>query len=382
MSSPVIRAVILPLALCAAPLAAQSVPRTTLGQPEARLADPFDHVSAVRELRDGRVIVADHFAKTVTLADLRTGATTAIGREGQGPGEYAFPIGLVALPGDTTLLVDPGQRRFMVIGPDAKPAGLLSFPHNMGGLVQARGADREGRIYLQGSGLSGDPNGPLTLPDSAPVIRWNRAHDRMETVGQVKLPSVQQATSNSGGARAVVMRREPFAPQDDWAVGADGRVGVLRAANYHAEWWTPAGQRVSGPAVVYEKVPVTSADKERYRKAAAANQRGGFRIQIGGSGGGRAGPPPPVLDEPTWPPVKPPFREATLLVAPDGVLWAERYGADGAARVYDLFDAQGRLVRQVELPKASRLVGFGPASLYVATTTEDDLEALSRYRLP
>ena len=369
--------------LLAAPAAllAQSVPRVSLGRAEAELGDPFDNVTAVRELSDGRVIVADRFAKTVTLADFRAGTATAIGREGQGPGEYAFPAGLVALPGDTTLLVDPGQRRFLVIGPGAKPTGLLSFPGNTMGLLRVRGSDRQGRIYMQGNEMSGLQPG-AALPDSVAVLRWDRARDRIDTLGRIKVPSMQSASSGSANARSFVMRAQPFSPQDDWSVGEDGRVAVVRVGNYHVEWWKPAGQKLSGPGVVYQKVAVSQADKDRY-KAASSNPRGGFRMTVGGPGRGTAPTAaPPSLGEPDWPAFKPAFRDGTSQVAPDGSLWVQRYGAAEAPLLYDVFDASGRLTRQVAMPKGARLVGFGARGIYVATTTEDELETLARYPRP
>jgi hypothetical protein len=374
--------------LMAPALGAQSVPRVALGKADAQLPDPFDNVSAVRELRDGRVIVADRMAKTVTLADFRSGHATAIGREGQGPGEFAFPTGLVALPGDTTLLVDPGQRRFLVIDPAGKPTALVSFPNGMMGLVRVKGADRQGRIYLQGGGINGGMGASLgggqpvgNLPDSVTVLRWDRAGNHIDTLGRVKTPSTQMATSGSAGARSVVMRQQPFSPQDEWTVAPDGRVGVLRVSDYHAEWWTPAGQRVAGPPVSYAKAPVTQADKDRFTQA-SNNPRGRFNVTVGGPGRGAAPPPPPQLSEPDWPQYKPPFRDGTAQVAPDGSLWVQRYGADGAPLVYDVFDAKGNLARQVQFPKAARLAGFGAGSVYVATTTDDELETLGRYRMP
>ncbi len=370
-----------PAALLAPVLPAQAVPRVSLGRAEAQLGDPFDNVTAVRELSDGRVIVADRFAKTVTLADFRAGTATAIGREGQGPGEYAFPAGLVALPGDTTLLVDPGQRRFLVIGPAAKPTGLLPFPGNTQGLLRVRGSDRQGRIYMQGNELSGLQPG-ATLPDSVTVLRWDRSRDRIDTLGKIKVPSMQSATSGSANARSFVMRAQPFSPQDDWSVGGDGQVAVVRVGDYHVEWLKPTGQKMTGPAVAYQKVAVSQADKDRF-KAASSNPRGGFRVNVGGPGrAGSAPPPPPSLSEPDWPEFKPAFRDGTSQVAPDGSLWVQRYGAADAPLVYDVFDASGRLTRQVAMPKGARLVGFGARGMYVATTTEDELETLSRYPRP
>ena len=380
------RLMLLAAVLSAVPivLSGQSVPRAALGRAEAQLPDPYDNVTAVRELSDGRVIVADRLAKTVTLADFRSGSATAIGREGQGPGEYAFPAGLVALPGDTTLLVDPGQRRFLVIAPNGKPSALVSFPGNMMGLLRVKGSDRQGRIYFQGSELGGPMQANAPLPDSAPVLRWDRGRDRIDTLGRIKIPAIQRATSGSANARSVIMRTQPFSGQDDWTVAPDGRVGVVRVGDYHVEWWQPAGAKVSGPAVAYQKVAVSAKDKELFRQA-SSNPRGGFRMQIGGGGpggGGRAAPPPPSLGEPDWPAVKPPFRDGTSQVAPDGSLWVQRYGAADAPLVYDVFDASGRLARQVVMPESARLVGFGARGMYVATKTDDDLETLARYPRP
>jgi hypothetical protein len=70
-------------------------------------------------------------------------------------------------------------------------------------------------------------------------------------------------------------------------------------------------------------------------------------------------------------------------MAPNGELWVQRSQPAEAAPLYDVFDGQGRLVRQVRLQKDTRLVGFGATSVYVARTdTGDDLQYLQRFRRP
>lgn len=367
-----------------ASLAAQTVPVVSLSKPEAEFAEPFDQVTAVRELRDGRVIVADVLAKGVSLADFRTGSATAIGREGQGPGEFAFPVGLVPQPGDTTLLVDPGQRRFLKIAPDGKPVGTVSFPEGLGGMLAVRGADRQGRIYVQGSpfgsgpGLRGDGDGQI--PDTVAVLRWTPGTARFDTLGRVKIPSIARAVSGGANARAVVMRQQPFSASDDWAVAGDGRVAVARIGDYHVEWLgTP---RAAGPAVRHQKVPVTQADKDAINRA-ANDSRGRLTIQEGGSRGGGSSIAPPKLPEPDWPEFKPAFVSAGARMAPNGEFWVQRSQPAGSGPLYDVFDGQGRLTRQVRLQKDTRLVGFGATSVYVARTdTGDELQYLQRFRRP
>ncbi|MBK8006898.1 MAG: hypothetical protein IPK12_24335 [Gemmatimonadetes bacterium] len=113
----------------AVPLAAQGNPAPrALKSPDAKFEEPFDQVVALRELANGRVLVTDVAAKAVLLADFRTQAHSQVGRSGQGPGEYNLPGDLIALAGDTTLVVDRGNRRMLVVTPDGKMGATITFP--------------------------------------------------------------------------------------------------------------------------------------------------------------------------------------------------------------------------------------------------------------
>ena len=76
----------------------------------------FGRVLGVRELADGRVIVADQLGVVVVIADFGTGEINTIGGEGKGPQEYVQPDGVFALPGDSTLLADLGKGLLIAIG--------------------------------------------------------------------------------------------------------------------------------------------------------------------------------------------------------------------------------------------------------------------------
>lgn len=108
-------------------LAAQKPQYIKLGRLDVEFTESFDDIQSVRELRDGRVIVSDLTAKTVSLVDLTHGTATALGHEGQGPKEFNVPDGLIALPGDTTLVIDLRQRRFLRLNPDGTPLDVVRF---------------------------------------------------------------------------------------------------------------------------------------------------------------------------------------------------------------------------------------------------------------
>src|SRR5262245_36417207 len=84
--------------------AAGAVPTRPIGKVDVEYREPFTTVTSVRELRDGRVIVADSRDKTLQLIDLVKGSAAPVGRSGSGPAEWLNPTRLFALPGDTTMM--------------------------------------------------------------------------------------------------------------------------------------------------------------------------------------------------------------------------------------------------------------------------------------
>ena len=82
-----------------------------------------------------------------------------------------------------------------------------------------------------------------------------------------------------------------------------------------------------------------------------------------------------------WPAVKPPFLANAVQVDPAGRVWVLRTRAwNDSIPTFDVFDANGRVIERVALPKRTRLVGFGNGVAYLARTDDDDLVWLQRVR--
>ncbi|HRN52442.1 MAG TPA: hypothetical protein PK788_03045, partial [Gemmatimonadaceae bacterium] len=96
---------------------AQEIAVSGLGRVRATFDEPFSSVRALREEADGRVLVIDDIENRILRVDLREGTATVIGRQGNGPGEYTLPVGLLALDADTTLAVDltGGGRALLIV---------------------------------------------------------------------------------------------------------------------------------------------------------------------------------------------------------------------------------------------------------------------------
>jgi hypothetical protein len=143
------------------PLAAQQAPRN-LPAPEAEYEEPFSQLSvgSIRELRDGRIIVADPRDKLVSLIDMRRGSATKIGREGSGPQEFGLPLRLFPAPGDTTILFDPLNSRYLVIGPTGVPVNTFRTEADPVAQVVAGGGPAGGQVVRQGTPPGGQAGGP------------------------------------------------------------------------------------------------------------------------------------------------------------------------------------------------------------------------------
>jgi hypothetical protein len=366
--------------------AAQEVPSMVLSRPQLEFGEPFTNLRSVRELADGRVILLDVQEQALYLVDFGRETPTEIGRRGSGPGEYALPLSLLSLAGDTTLVFDAGNARYLFILPDGTPGVTFSLPSPSGevSFQVPEAADAKGRIYF-GGGVSFNTTGGgrPEIPDSFPIYRYDRASTRYDTLGYLSRP----VPKFDGGGGAIQLqggsgelmglpRPQPFAPRDAWAVSADGRVGVARASTYRVEWWVDRDTRQVGPAIPTRPIRVTDRDKEAFKT------QGDGRVMIMSTPGGSRRLPMPKAENVTFPKTKPPFLRDAVRAAPDGTLWVLRSrAADDPIPTYDVFDEAAQLVRRVVLPETTRLLGFGNGAVYLIRTDEDDLQWLQRYAL-
>ncbi|HSW30152.1 MAG TPA: hypothetical protein VLH75_11765 [Longimicrobiales bacterium] len=382
-------AVLAVLALLAGP-AAQAAAQTPLGRATATFPEDFGSIQTVRELRDGKLLVADPLGAALYLVDMDAGKRTVVGSKGQGPQEYMQPDAVWPLPGDSTLLVDLGNARLVTLAPDLKfgatrPIAQGDFePGRPLVLALPQAVDGAGSIYFRtlGRGLGAEP------PDSGDVLRLPRGGGAPLTVATIKLQD--QRTTRSGGAdnQSVSIEPLPLTPEDAWGVAPDGSVVIARSGDYHVEWIAPDRTVRRGPAVPWEPVRISGADKEEY--LAEAGRAGGVAVRIeiedgrpsmslsrGGPGGGRR-----EADRYTWPDRKPAFQGGRIPVDPQGRAWVRRHVKAGDPAAYDLFDRAGRRVASVTLGAGKRVVGFGARSVYVVSFDDFDLAYLERYALP
>jgi hypothetical protein len=400
--------------LAVASWAPQQLPTRTLGKPDVEYSEPFSGVASVLELQSGRVIVADTREKTLQIIDLTSGAAKPIGREGSGPREWGRAMRALRMPGDTAYIYDLSNARFLIVGPDGTPVRTFS-PYaeaaqraggrvgdgndaGRGGRSGGRGGtagrggetfsigsvtgasvliatqtDAQGRMYFAGFPVVMTAQGP-TAADTFPLLRQLVTSTKADTVAFLRNPpnASEFSAARGGGVAFRINNARPFESSDAWVAFPDGRVVVVRVADYHLDIVLPDGRVTRGAPVRYTPVRVTEAEKREWRESRA----GATMISVTGQS-----IPLSTFPEPeSWPGAKSPFAANSVFAAPNGDTWVFRQrAADDHVPVADVFDQHGVLVSRVTLPRGVRPISFGARGLYALRTDADGLQYLQRY---
>jgi hypothetical protein len=175
----------------------------------------------------------------------------------------------MAFAGDSTLFVDPASNSMTVFDAQGVAARVMAVPNTddavlmVGGPFGTPGVDPHGNIVYRGYGRAKglplrvqDQSAPdvATRPDSAPLYRVSLATRERRTVGQVAIP-MQSAASRfdaTGLLTGTVLYVTPLPIVDDWALMPDGRIAVVRGADYHVDWLTPNGQWIATTRIPFK----------------------------------------------------------------------------------------------------------------------------------
>lgn len=384
-----VAAVVSMCCLCAWSGIALAQPLVKLGAPERTYAHEFTEIAGVREQSDGVLIVVDKRDLKIWRVTGPTATPVSLGRQGMGPGEYQAPFKIVALPGDSTAILDAfGDGRIHLV----TRAGLSKEALAVGALKGRELAplgelqsDAAGNLYDR-THTTRVENGKRLVSDSLGVRRVLKATRRVDTVGRywgkIRSPLFKPISATDRDVTNAMVRANneplPFFTHDAWAVSQSGRLAFVSADPYQVRFRDPSGQELAGAPIRFAAVPVDDALKAEWR---AAEGRPSLTMTYSGDGKTSIGfRTRKVVEPPRWPDVLPAFPpDAFIRFDPDGRLWVQRSVAAGKAPRFDVIDDKGVVVRQVELPKRSRLVGFGAKTLYLAHLDDDDIERLERY---
>lgn len=346
---------------------AQTIRPITLGTPTELHEVEFARATGIRELSDGRLLVADALEKQLHLVDFARRAALGLGREGSGPGEYKGLGQLIALPGDTTLVIDTFSGRWLMMVRDSFVSVISGDHPAMAGGRNPLGADARGNLLGSKAkrnfqGVVGSIN---TGNDSAIAVRVDRRTGRLDTLVTYKTrPSRIVVRGTPERPTSVSITMNPVSAGEQLVMFADGAVAVARLNPYRVDWLID-GRRIRGSPLPTPTIPLSREEK----LAALA--------RLPGADEDKPRQPEDVTD---WPETMPPFLSGASLAAPDGSVWIRRAPTlRDPGTEYDVVDRTGRLSGRVQLARNEVIAGFGKSSVYVLVTDDDGLQRLRKY---
>jgi len=375
----------------------QDVPTLRPAPATATATRAFTSISGIRELSDGRVVLADRSERILVLLGADLGSSATMGRPGQGPREYGIPFRIHPLPGDSSIVTDAATRGWFILdGPEIVDTWRgrrvptermeMDFEGIAGG---ERIVGLRTHRYTSPDALPGLPLGP-THADSVAVLMAGSWSDEGDGTPDTLAVIAGRGNRTFCMSVATDSRRSdpiggcsPISGQDLVLPFPDGWIAFLYHSPYHVEWRNPDGAWVQGEPLPLEPRPLSSSPEEQ----CLALLRYPFREVEGPcSRGDLAG-----LD---WPADVPPFlgwsasrmaAPATpgAFAAPDGRLVVRRTpGLRFMENRYDLLNREGALEAVLVLPANEAIVGFGRNSVYLVETDEFDLQTLRRHPWP
>jgi hypothetical protein len=305
-------------------------------------------VAGAFRLSDGRVVVADRGAHALRWFSSDGTPMLAVGRDGEGPGEFRFIDGLLEI-GDSIAVFDPQLHRLSIFGPDGKFARLITLAGKDGAPLGLRPL---GRISTGGwiavattEHMTGEVSGPRR--DSTWIWMIGQDGQADTLIASLAGDDVLIASND----RFLGVLKAPF-----------GRRTTVRA--HDGALWVGTADEYRIDALDLQGRLITSIRRDQrpaflepgHAKAAVDSLRPGRQSGPMAEMISRAYDE--ALSKLTLPEFEPPY--ATFRIADDSTIWVERFASENstAATRWDVFQPDGQWQGTITLPP-----GFTPTQI-------------------
>jgi hypothetical protein len=349
----------------------------TKASPARKLSAEFGGPTAVRELRDGRVLLVDGREQQLYVADFNKNIATPLGRKGSGPAEYLIAGSLVPIAGDSSLLIDLGNRRWLLFD-GATISGVVPAhdPAVIESGIAFVGADRFGNVLAVKSPRLKSGITTITKADSNWVVLVRRGNGVADSVAKVRAkPHARQVAYDNTGriVQDVAFPTDFFAQGEDAVLFEDGWLALVRLDPIRVDWRAPDGKWTYGKALPLIGDDVTAADRQSIANGLDAAKRTARQFGLPEPKGGTVPRRLPVVST----------LHRSLVRSSDGSLLIRRR-ANGASTNtrYAVIGRDGVVRREVIVRKSEEILGIGAKHVYVTAKDENDVQSIVRYELP
>jgi hypothetical protein len=315
------------------------------------------------------VYVLDSKAQHIKKFDGAGNFLKSIGREGQGPGEFSRPSGLVC-SGDKLVAWDMRAFRFSLFTLDGEPIKSVRHSFIELGNPQKMRALPTGEFVVEIEKVNFDPK----TPQDFSILLYSPEMEKEKTIYEHKVWRNIWGIPNSGNIPV------PFAPYVHWDIMPDGRIVIGYSDKYDIGIYDKEAAERASFSHRYEPVKVTQQDKEFFFKGVSYSRSSPDGTVT------TTEPPPAFKEHVKFPEFKPAF--AHLVVDSEGNILVCPYGKDKKEeyKSFDAFDPEGNFIGQVRIESDHSFLSFGNARIidgcfWVREYDKEGYQKIVKYRI-
>jgi hypothetical protein len=349
-------------------------PQLSIGQVEGDEKYMFTYINGAQRLGDGRIVVVER--QQIRLYDQTGKFVKAIGRQGQGPGEYRFARNTFIYRGDSLAVHDMSLKRINIYTPTGEFGRSFQYT-----LIRGRsGTSIPSQSCCDMVGVLVDGSFIMELPE---MISTEPGPPRMGIATLVRLSSDGAQVDTLGdfpGSRFGFDTNRPnkierfqFSTWPSYAVFAD-RIYAGNGDGYVIEVVDRSGEKLTPIRSSRPRVRVTDAMKEKHK--------GDFREYARKNPNQIEGSVESYLDVP-YPEFLPSYH--SLWADTQGNVWAADFTPAPVGTlpnyVFTVFHPTGRELARVTLPRNFRPMHIGADFVLGSYRDEFEVEYVHMYDL-
>lgn len=294
----------------------------------------FGSTRSIARLTNSELAILDGSSQTIRVFGTDGKSLREIGRRGEGPGEFQFPMWLGECRPDTLFVIDPATARVSLF--DSQGQFVRQHPFKSRGSMMA--------CDVTGQMLRLDIIGSTEMPsEKSPLYQG--------TVALVGLDAPDRLLDT-----IPLYRNRPMG-QQGWIASANGTVYVGRGDSGFVESWRPGDStRTRHPLGTAGRAPTAAQYQAEIERWLRMLSRPEDRVR-----------PREILERIPAPAAMPAFR--ALLADPTGAVWGVTSPAGEAVTVLEGIDALGRPFPPLHLPGDLEVQAVGRD--YVLALAED-----------
>lgn len=345
-----------------------STPSVRIGEADGPPENELFGVSGAAVLADARIVVANAGTQELRFFDADGELVRAVGRSGEGPGEFRFIRSMTRIAGDSLLVWDPGLGRLSFFSPQGefvRVATVREIPQVRFGGESLTASAHYVHPFDDGEFLV-EPGYPTYVLGRGPDgVRQDSVvlflHDgEGELVGEIgPLPGGETSVQDGNSMPTPYGHWFHLAVQDDRLYAGTGIPAEVRVL-------TRSGQEVDRLRLPLEPASVTEEEwsgmRERFLEATGEPSR------PGGSN---------LFDVASKPDRRPAYGD--LQAGRGGNLWVEKYGPGAEQSEWLVLSTAGEPVGRITIPGDAKLLEAGPEQLLLLRRDELGVEQILLY---